>query len=144
MGRTESIRKINRSKSHQKEFPSRSNPKLPILSKNQKVILHSRSPWLSSIVLLTKKNCTSRICDNYSRFNGITKKDSKPLPRIDNTLDSLTGSIWFSTIDLKTGYWQVEMHPEDREKTDFSTNLAMKCGTHMRSLFSFFFRIGFL
>ncbi|GFV08916.1 retrovirus-related Pol polyprotein from transposon 412 [Trichonephila clavipes] len=43
-------------------------------------------------------------------------KDSYPLPRIDDTPDTLSGHKWFSTLDLKSGYWQVEVHPEDREK----------------------------
>ena len=43
------------------------------------------------------------------------------LPRIDETLDKLTGKSWFSTLDLKSGYWQVKIRPEDREKTAFSS-----------------------
>jgi len=53
--------------------------------------------------------------------NSVTHKDAYPLPRVDDTLDTLSGSNWFSTIDLKSGYWQVEMAPEDREKTAFCT-----------------------
>ena len=54
-------------------------------------------------------------------MNSVTHKDAYPLPRVDDTLDTLSGSNWFSTIDLKSGYWQVEMAPEDREKTAFCT-----------------------
>ena len=43
------------------------------------------------------------------------------MPRVDDTLDTLSGSTWFSTIDLKSSYWQVEMAPKDREKTAFYT-----------------------
>jgi hypothetical protein len=50
----------------------------------------------------------------------VTFKDSYPLPRIDDTLDALGGSQWFSTLDLKSGYWQVAMDPADKEKTAFS------------------------
>ncbi|GFW04467.1 hypothetical protein TNCV_878361 [Trichonephila clavipes] len=52
-------------------------------------------------------------------------KDSYPLPRIDDTLDTLSGLKWFSTLDLKSGYWQVEIHPEDREKTAFTSGQGL-------------------
>ncbi|GFW30421.1 retrovirus-related Pol polyprotein from transposon 17.6 [Trichonephila clavipes] len=52
-------------------------------------------------------------------------KDSYPLPRIDDTLDTLSGHKWFSTLDLKSGYWQVEVHPEDREKTAFTSGQGL-------------------
>ena len=51
----------------------------------------------------------------------MTKKDSYPLPRVDDLLDSLADAQWFSTLDLRSGYWQVEVNPADREKTAFST-----------------------
>ena len=52
-------------------------------------------------------------------LNNITKKDAYPLPRIDDTLDALSGAKWFSTIDLTSGYWQVEVNKADQEKTAF-------------------------
>ena len=54
-------------------------------------------------------------------MNHITRKDAYPLPRVDNTLDTLAGSKWFSTLDLISGYWQVEDDKKDREKTAFCT-----------------------
>ena len=57
---------------------------------------------------------------DYWKLNEATLKDSYPLPRIDYTLDALGGSHWFSTLDLKSGYWQVAMDPADKEKTAFT------------------------
>ena len=64
---------------------------------------------------------TTRFCVDYRKVNEVTRKDSYPLPRVDDTLDTLAGSIFFSTLDLTTGYWQVEVAPEDQPKTAFTT-----------------------
>ena len=83
------------------------------------VITPSVSPWASPVVMVKKADDSWRFCLDYRKVNGVTKKDSYPLPRIDDTLDALSGSKWFSTVDLSSGYWQVEMDAEDAEKTAF-------------------------
>ncbi|GFS49794.1 retrovirus-related Pol polyprotein from transposon 412 [Trichonephila clavipes] len=93
--------------------------------KNNDVIEPLSRPWASPIVLIRKKDGSTRFCVDYRRLNDVTKKDSCPLPRIDDTLDTLTGNTWFSTLDLKSGYWQVELHPDDKEKTAFTTGQGL-------------------
>src|SRR3954454_22836318 len=63
-----------------------------------------------------------RFCVDYRKLNGITKKDNHPLPRIDKMLDKFKGSQWFSSIDLASAYWQVEMDEKDIEKMAFITS----------------------
>ncbi|UYV71010.1 K02A2.6-like [Cordylochernes scorpioides] len=79
----------------------------------------------SPVVLVKKKDGSTRYCVDYRKLNDITKKDSYPYPRIDATLDTFARSQWFSTLDLKSGYWQVEMHPDDKEKTAFTTGCGL-------------------
>jgi len=88
--------------------------------KNQGVIEESKSPWMSPAVLVKKKDGTIRFCIDFRKLNAVTKKDSYPLPRIDDIFDQLSGNSWYSTLDLKSGYWQVKIRSEDKEKTAFS------------------------
>lgn len=84
------------------------------------VIEPSNSPWAAPVVLVGKKDKDWRFCVDYRRLNENTRKDSYPLPRIDDTLDYIAGSSWFSSLDLRSGYWQVELSPEARPKTAFT------------------------
>ncbi|MCH1581922.1 MAG: macro domain-containing protein, partial [Flavobacteriales bacterium] len=85
------------------------------------IIQPSNSPWGASVVLVPKKTGGWRVCVDYRRLNGITKKDVFPLPRIDATLDSMGGSKFFTAMDLTSGFWQVGMDEKSREKTAFIT-----------------------
>ena len=84
------------------------------------IIQPSDSPWSSPIVLAPKKDGDYRFCVDFRRVNSVTKKDAHPIPRIDDILDQLGGATYFSTLDLASGYWQVPLKEEDREKTAFS------------------------
>ena len=90
-----------------------------MLSRN--VIEPAQGPWSSPIVLVKKKDGSTRFCVDFRKVNEVTKKDAQSLPRIDDTLDTLGAAKWFSTLDLASGYWQVEVEQSDREKTAFTT-----------------------
>ena len=85
------------------------------------VIVPSESPWASPVVLVQKKDGTFRFCVDYRELNSLTRPDSYPLPRIDDLLDQLGESKYFSTLDLASGYWQIRMDSESQPKTAFTT-----------------------
>ena len=80
----------------------------------------SNSPWASAIVLVRKKDGRLRFCIDLRRLNNRTVKDAYSLPRIESILDSLGGAQIFTTLDLKAGYWQVEMAEECKAYTAFT------------------------
>ena len=70
---------------------------------------------------MKKKGGTTRFYVDYRKLYDVTRKNGYPLPRIDETLDALSGTKFFTTLYLASGYWQVEMGAADREKTAFAT-----------------------
>lgn len=89
------------------------------------VIQPSSSPWAGGIVMVQKKDGTKRFCVDCRRLNEVTEKDAYPLPRIDESLDRLSGAEWFSCVDLNSGYWQVEVDEADRYKTAFTSRRGL-------------------
>lgn len=85
------------------------------------IIQESASPWAAPVILVKKKDGTWRFCVDYRRLNSVTKKDVYPLPRIDDAIDCLHSASYFSSVDLRSGYWQIPMHAADKEKTAFVT-----------------------
>ena len=93
--------------------------------RENKVIKPSKSPWASPVVLVSKKDGSTRFCVDYRKINSLTKKDVYPLPRIDDTLNALGNSKFFSSFDLASGYWQIPMNPKDQEKTAFISHTGL-------------------
>lgn len=83
------------------------------------IIRESCSPYASPIVLVKKKDGSLRMRVDYRQLNSKKRKDVFPLPRIEETLDALTGARWFSTMDLASGYNQVPVTEGDKAKTAF-------------------------
>lgn len=91
----------------------------------QNIISVSSRPYSSPVLLVKKKNGTARFCVDYRKLSAVTLKDSYPLPRIDDTLDAVSGSKYFSTLDMQFGYHQVAMHSNSKDKTAFISHSAL-------------------
>ncbi|KAI4891403.1 hypothetical protein NFI96_026094, partial [Prochilodus magdalenae] len=81
------------------------------------IIKESRSPYASPVVIERKKNRSVRMCIDYRTLNSRTVPDQYITPRVDDTLDRLTGSKWLTVLDLRSGYYQITFAEEDQEKT---------------------------
>ena len=92
---------------------------------DQGVIQHSVSPWAAPVVLVRKKDGSERFCVDYRKLNSITKRDSHPIPNVQDTLNCLHGTSYFSCMDFRSGYWQVEVDDESKSKTAFATHSGL-------------------
>ena len=95
------------------------------------VIRPSASDWSSPPVLVRKKDGGVRWCIDYRALNNVTIKDVFPLPLIEECLDTLSGTKYFSTLDMASGYWQIEIDEPDRHKTAFITKYGLYEHTRM-------------
>ena len=85
----------------------------------------STSPWGAPVLFVKKKDGTMRMCVDYRALNEVTIKNKYPLPRIDDLFDQLKGASVFSKIDLRSGYHQLKIRPEDIPKTAFVTRYGL-------------------
>lgn len=88
---------------------------------DKNMIRPSNYPWSSPVLFVRKKDGTLRMCVDYRALNALTTKDNYPLPRIDESFNRLGQATIFSKIDLRSGYWQVRIEPDDVPKTAFNT-----------------------
>jgi transposase InsO family protein len=89
------------------------------------VIRESASEWASCPVLIRKRDGSVRWCIDYRALNNVTVKDVFPLPLVDDCLDTLAGSLWFSKLDANSAYWQIKIKEEDCKKTAFLTKYGL-------------------
>ena len=96
-------------------------------------VIHPRcSPWCNAVVLVRKKDGMLHFHFNFRQLNMLTKKDSYPLPRIQEALESMAGVAHFSSMDFKSGFWQVRMVLESQQYTAFTMgNLGFYKFTHV-------------
>src|SRR5882762_3585364 len=101
---------------------------LPVIEKEvhklhkAKIIIPLRySKWIANLVVVRKKNGEIRLCVDFINLNKCSKKDNYPLPKMEHLLQKVSGARVISFLDGFSGYNQVVVHPEDQEKTAFTT-----------------------
>lgn len=85
------------------------------------VIEETCSEWNSPSLFVPKKDGKKRFVIDFRKINAVTSKDKYPMTHVDDALDQIAGSQWFSTLDMTSGYWQIPLAPSDKEKTAFTT-----------------------
>jgi len=95
---------------------------------DRSLIEPAHSAWSSPVVLVWKKDGSWRFCVDYRKLDSVIIQDAYSLPRIDESLDALAGSKYFSTLDLLSGYWQVPLSPDAQEKTDCGSGRCCPLG----------------
>ena len=92
----------------------------------------SQSPWCNAVVLVQKKDGSLQFCIDFCCLNACTKKDSYPLPRIQEVLESLVGAGHYSCLDLKSEFWQIKVEEACKQYTTFTVgNLGFFKCDHM-------------
>ena len=89
------------------------------------IVEPSASPWAAPIVVVHKPDDSIRLCVDYRKLNQRTKRDAFPLPRVDDAIDAMQGCKYFSTLDLASGYWQVELTEFAKVKSAFTTPFGL-------------------
>jgi hypothetical protein len=92
---------------------------------SERVIEPATCEWDSPIVLVPKPDGSLRFFVDYRRLNAITVPDTYPLPRVDECIDSLGEAVVFTTMNCNSGYLQIPVHPEDRDKTTFTSHYGI-------------------
>ena len=89
------------------------------------VIVHSDSPYCAYPVIVPKPDGSLRIAVDYKKLNDVTIRDKRPLPRIEDLIQFLEGSVFFALLDLRAGFWQIPVHPKSQQCTAFRTHRGL-------------------